>query len=50
MARGRKKTTPGQKQSITKNALKNFKAWDKQRTDKTEKFKRCKNKKYWFEL
>lgn len=48
MARGRKKTTPGQKQSITKNALKNFKAWDKQRTDKTEKFERCKSKKYWF--
>ena len=48
MARGRKRTTPGQKQSITKNALKHFKAWDNTRTDKTEKFERCKNKKYWF--
>lgn len=48
MPKGRKKTTPGQKQSITKNALKNFKAWDKQRADKTEKFERCKSKKYWF--
>lgn len=45
---GRKKTTPGQKQSITKNALKNFKKWDKQRADKTETFRQCKSKKYWF--
>lgn len=45
---GRRKTTPGQKQSITKNALKHFKAWEKQRADKTENFRQCKSKKYWF--
>lgn len=44
----RTKTTPGQKQSITKAAVRNFKMWDAQREDKTETFRQCKNKKYWF--
>lgn len=45
---GRKKATRGDNISITKNALKYFKIWDSQRTDRTVSFKQCKDKKYWF--
>lgn len=43
-----KKRTAAQKQSITKQAQKNFKIWEGSRTDRTEEFRQCKSIKYWF--